>query len=208
MTIQAIETNYKGCRFRSRLEARWAVFFDTMGVEWHYEAEGYELPDRLLVLDRATDGIKYLPDFWLPQLKLYAEVKGSLTPSELARTLTVAAALSSPGGGCGDGYDSVILGPIPPAERRSCFPFRLHLHKGDLVATPWPRPITSITSRNNSSACPAQYSYFQQTVAADTGHIWTTGGWLLEGYATKVGDRWVDAYRAARSARFEHGQCG
>jgi hypothetical protein len=28
MTIQAIETVYRGHRFRSRLEARWAVFFD------------------------------------------------------------------------------------------------------------------------------------------------------------------------------------
>ena len=26
--IKAIETYYKGYRFRSRLEARWAVFFD------------------------------------------------------------------------------------------------------------------------------------------------------------------------------------
>lgn len=27
-TIKPIETRYKGCRFRSRPEARWAVFFD------------------------------------------------------------------------------------------------------------------------------------------------------------------------------------
>lgn len=27
---QVIETEYKGYRFRSRLEARWAVFFDTL----------------------------------------------------------------------------------------------------------------------------------------------------------------------------------
>jgi hypothetical protein len=28
--IKAIETSYKGYRFRSRLEARWAVFFDAL----------------------------------------------------------------------------------------------------------------------------------------------------------------------------------
>lgn len=28
MTIKAIDTIYKGYKFRSRLEARWAVFFD------------------------------------------------------------------------------------------------------------------------------------------------------------------------------------
>ena len=54
--IKAIETRYKGYRFRSRLEARWAVFFDALGIEWQYEPEGFELPD----------GTRYLPDFWLP----------------------------------------------------------------------------------------------------------------------------------------------
>src|SRR5262245_3495425 len=36
-TIQPIETIYRGYRFRSRLEARWAVFFQTLGVPWEYE---------------------------------------------------------------------------------------------------------------------------------------------------------------------------
>ena len=28
---------------RSRLEARWAVFFDTAGIAWQYEPEGFDL---------------------------------------------------------------------------------------------------------------------------------------------------------------------
>lgn len=40
--IKPIETIYNGYRFRSRLEARWAVFFDALGVEYQYEPE--ELP--------------------------------------------------------------------------------------------------------------------------------------------------------------------
>lgn len=52
--IKAIDTVYKGYKFRSRLEARWAVFFDAVGTKWRYEAEGYEL-----------DGVRYLPDFTL-----------------------------------------------------------------------------------------------------------------------------------------------
>ena len=52
-TIRAIDTRYKGHRFRSRTEARWAVFFDQLGIEWQYEVEGFELPD----------GTRYLPDF-------------------------------------------------------------------------------------------------------------------------------------------------
>lgn len=67
-TIKAIETKYKGYRFRSRLEARWAVFFDALGVRWEYEKEGFEF-----------NGIRYLPDFWLPDLKLWLEIKGELT---------------------------------------------------------------------------------------------------------------------------------
>lgn len=65
MFIKAIETAYKGYRFRSRLEARWAVFLDSLGVKWEYEKEGYDL-----------DGVRYLPDFWLPEQKQWMEIKG------------------------------------------------------------------------------------------------------------------------------------
>lgn len=51
--IKAIETFYNGYRFRSRLEARWAVFFDALGVKYEYEPEGFQLPS----------GDYYLPDF-------------------------------------------------------------------------------------------------------------------------------------------------
>lgn len=63
--IKPIETWYNGIKFRSRLEARWAVFFDACGIKYEYEPEGYEI-----------DGKKYLPDFHLPELEVYAEVKG------------------------------------------------------------------------------------------------------------------------------------
>jgi len=53
--IKAIDTRYAGCRFRSRLEARWAVFFDACDIKWSYDPEGF-------ILD---DGTKYLPDFLL-----------------------------------------------------------------------------------------------------------------------------------------------
>ena len=67
MTIKAIETEYNGYRFRSRLEARWAVFFDTAGIEYQYEPEGFEL----------ENGVRYLPDFYLPWFKCYVEIKNS-----------------------------------------------------------------------------------------------------------------------------------
>jgi hypothetical protein len=50
--VAAIETRYAGCRFRSRLEARWAVVLDAAGFRWEYEPEGFETPYG-----------HYLPDF-------------------------------------------------------------------------------------------------------------------------------------------------
>lgn len=35
-----IPTRYKGYRFRSRLEARWAIFFDGLQLNWEFEAQG------------------------------------------------------------------------------------------------------------------------------------------------------------------------
>jgi len=63
--IKAIETVYNSYRFRSRLEARWAVFFDTLGVPYEYEPEGFEL----------RGGNRYLPDFWLPTCDCWLEIK-------------------------------------------------------------------------------------------------------------------------------------
>ncbi len=57
--IRAIPTRYAGRLFRSRTEARWAVFFDELGVEWEYEVQGFE-----------TSHGRYLPDFYLPQMTL------------------------------------------------------------------------------------------------------------------------------------------
>ncbi len=64
--IQAIETTFNGTRFRSRLEARWATFFTVLKIPYEYEPEGFEL----------GDGVRYLPDFWLPDQKIWFEVKG------------------------------------------------------------------------------------------------------------------------------------
>lgn len=51
--MTAIPTKYNGTQFRSRLEARWAAFFDLIGLEWEYEP---------------LDLSGYIPDFILPNL--------------------------------------------------------------------------------------------------------------------------------------------
>ena len=67
-TIKAIPTTYAGVRFRSRLEARWAAFFDLCGWSWDYEP-----------ID--LDG--WAPDFILkfPIADIYVEVKPVETDS-------------------------------------------------------------------------------------------------------------------------------
>lgn len=67
---RSLETNYNGIVYRSRLEARWAVFFDAMNVRVAYEPEGYKLQSGC-----------YLPDFLIrkqPRFPepLWIEVKG------------------------------------------------------------------------------------------------------------------------------------
>jgi len=68
---KSIPTKYSGHTFRSRLEAKVAVFFDVLNLSWEYEPEGYDLP---------INGW-YLPDFLLKKnekLKhdIWVECKG------------------------------------------------------------------------------------------------------------------------------------
>jgi len=62
--MKNIETCYNNYKFRSRTEARWAVFFDHLKIRYEYEEEGFDL-----------DGLWYLPDFTLPQFNSWLEVK-------------------------------------------------------------------------------------------------------------------------------------
>jgi hypothetical protein len=71
--IRPIQTFYDGHRFRSRLEARWAVFFNTLNIPYEYEKEGY-------VLDSGLG--TYLPDFWLPEQDCWIEIKGTAPTGE------------------------------------------------------------------------------------------------------------------------------
>jgi hypothetical protein len=63
--LKAIDTRYANHLFRSRLEAKWSKYFDELATNWEYEKEGYDL----------GDGLWYLPDFYFPDYKIYAEVK-------------------------------------------------------------------------------------------------------------------------------------
>lgn len=74
--IKPIETVFNGCRYRSRMEARWAVFMDTMHIPFVYEPEAYMI-----------DGQGYLPDFYLEDQDAFFEIKSPTAPSSAWRKL-------------------------------------------------------------------------------------------------------------------------
>jgi len=85
--LKAIETTHNGYLFRSRLEARWAIFFETLRVQYEYEKEGFDL----------GKAGWYLPDFWLPAQQCWVEIKGAEpTEEELAKVRALARASCKP----------------------------------------------------------------------------------------------------------------
>lgn len=185
--LNPIQTEYGGYKFRSRLEARWAVFFDECNVEWEYEPEGYELPD----------GTKYLPDFLLhikegrAKGDVYAEVKGVLTAEDedkIKKFVYCNADYT---------YDSeiinklIILGNIP-REDSVIDMFLYDLKKYDyffnfvFIDNDWYHALPGISHNGNLIIDGDQY---------------------IERYDE---EKTINAYRKARQARFEHGEtpCG
>jgi hypothetical protein len=63
----AIPTEFKSVRYRSRTEARWAVFFDSLGLTFRYEPQTIRL----------SSGEYYLPDFMIDDFEAHFEVKPS-----------------------------------------------------------------------------------------------------------------------------------
>lgn len=67
--IGAVPGVFKGVQFRSQLEIRFVTQLEEMGIRWVYESE------------RLGDG-SYLVDFYLPDLKIWVEVKGKFEPRD------------------------------------------------------------------------------------------------------------------------------
>jgi hypothetical protein len=72
--VRSYDTIYRRQRFRSRLEARWAAFFDRIGWCWEYEpfdADGY-IPD-FAVLGKEPLLVEVKPEFDLKSLQGYCD---------------------------------------------------------------------------------------------------------------------------------------
>lgn len=213
MSIKAIETRYAGCRFRSRLEARWAVFFDFIGTRWEYEPQGYEIG---FERDYETSVRFYLPDFYLPDEDVWVEVKGRTEDFDLA----LVAAAVIPHGGCLPGSRFLLLGSIPAdADSDVAWPF-FSWHKGDIFGrymaftanTPSKgarrmlskRPLQK--PRGSGEARGVDLTQVSHLGPVGNDCYWTIAMRPEPRKSSVTGLR--SAYTAARSARFEHGESG
>ena len=202
--IEAIETSYAGHRFRSRLEARWAVAFDRMGVEWVYEPQGYEI-------DVAGKKCPYLPDFWLPETRIWCEVKGS--PEGMDLPLLAYAARhegglpDTPDGGrvqLAERHRLLILGPIPQPQVMT---IPTHCVLTSLKAGPFAGVHATCALFFGSVVIGTELGApvldMDGNFYADKATLWS----LIAG-ETSLPVVMPFAYKAARSARFEHGESG
>ena len=194
--LRAIETEYSGRRFRSRIEARWAVFFDALEIGWEYEAEGYHFGD-----------IDYLPDFWLSQPRWYFEVKGAEpTPLEHLKARLLSQYSNRPVlMHAGDIVDPVLWRGgnlerryMAEAQRVSSFDGpKLHVFDGHecIPAYHW----------NDCRHCGGARADGCRLLVALTGFPFpecSQVGYLPQSQFIR------DAFRAANGARFEHGAKG
>jgi len=216
--IKAIETRYKGYRFRSRLEARWAVFFDALGLDWEYEPEGYEL----------SGGKRYLPDFRLSfgdGNPIWFEVKGDVPTEQEIQTcarfadesnrwvMLASGTMDVPQYSSGHLTGAMIYGfsprsswermPKDPEERKALRIFAsLHLFG---------------FYEERAGAIQIDHLYVQDVDFTDSydhrpivkAHLWGAYEGINYGNGRKYrSPRLVAAYAAARSARFEFGENG
>lgn len=191
-----LNTKYNGYLFRSRLEARWAVFFDTCGVDYEYEPEGFDL----------GDGIHYLPDFKLhgvvlnhawhreKGIDIYVEVKGEMTKDDAIKIRRFSDV---------KGPDRIPANPIlvlpglPKGETMD-----------DIVNN-----IGNVAYEgcNGTSICPYNYELLDGDYFACYPGVSKDGRFMLFGdesnYLCDMDEvKTLRAYNRARHARFEYGE--
>lgn len=217
--IQPIQTMYRGHKFRSRLEARWAVFFDHLKIKYEYEAEGYKNPNTASI--KAITNLKealpaqeaslvnipvvdtWLPDFWLTEEDILVEIK----PCSF--------------------WESLDDGGIPDKQYKFFTKFASILNKHIFLII--------------GTVSPGEYGilWFRKGTGLPEGGVWvwaqcrkciegiylsSTHGWAEQIFScaddcktnNPVGMYWplenngriLNALNAAKSARFEHGEKG
>jgi hypothetical protein len=181
MGLTPIQTVFDGYRFRSRLEARWAVFFNALGVKYEYEKEGFQLKN-----------VWYLPDFWLPEVNAFVEVKGE-TPSkeEIAKCSAL----------CLYSEKSVILVPGDNFAEPEYHEFYFHewdVFHDDLRQRMREDP-TEYSGDPDANGYVMHYVYNREQAKYEYMSLCR----FCNGYSW---DQVLSSHVKARSARFEHGE--
>ena len=231
--IKPIETQYDGYFFRSRLEARWAVFFKSLGVPYEYEPEGFR-----------RNGVWYLPDFRVkcwglrgeksgPPFDLYIEVKGNMDAESAEKLKTFTQ--------FGEAWVEEMkreTGAVYPDWEEYCYKttdeYIRACAKYDAILEEWVKknllPVLVVGDIPEyaedfnvmdkrypfGSACGIAYNSYEGIDGDSFGAMPAAdkaGRFYLFGqdsnYVNKEDvERVTRAYLAARSARFEHGQNG
>ena len=145
----ASEVSYSGKVFRSRLEARWAILLDLLEINWDYEPCHYQVgPD-----------LYYLPDFYLPEHRLWLEVKGPafLDAQSMAKCL------------------GSVAGPMPLPLRESPYTAADRLLLGGPFARkPEGRPVHTLITK----ACDGTAALNRATL--DAGGVTALDEWARE----------------------------
>ena len=215
--IKAIETFYKGYHFRSRLEARWAVFFETLGIPWKYEVEGYEKEVIATTVngEEVNEMVRYLPDFFLPNRwgdgGIYVEVKGD--KEALRKNWFDHAQMHDFGGVLPNFSNSMgksdagllLLSDIPEASRTKVYFHPVIQHYKGLV-------------KSYGFFYSGGLSVVKESPLAEMLNIEPVYGldheannWAIDLKQIPTDLHYpnvINAYAAARAARFEHGQQG
>lgn len=219
--MKAIETRYNGCRFRSRLEARWAVFFDAMGIEYRYEPEGFEIDINWWCRGEGDpiDIERYLPDFYLPGSQTWIEVKGDLASMENRKWQAIAWACDW---GCqlpwledshGSNSGLVMLGDVPPEKWHQSGVFAVPMHT--IIQHSKGGRIQRCTfNKDGAEFLPGSFmeqEYFDASWSEDRpleAAIQKRGLTAWPSKPIQPAPGLIGAYRKARSARFEFGEAG
>ena len=221
--FKPIKTWYKGIPFRSRLEARWAVFFDRLGIEWEYEPQGY-----------GNGYLAYLPDFKVKcwgvrgeaylekPFDLYIEVKGEMNDSDAEKIRAfsglecweeicqafLCSDCEQDYGDCPHGWRSqeprfrrpvLVVGNIPYVQTVD------DVYGNSTDMDPY-KPM------NGTSIYPFNYETIDGDHFGAYPTVTTDGKFFLMGddmsYVGGNLEKVFEAYKAARAARFEHGEKG
>jgi hypothetical protein len=196
--MKPISTFYKGYRFRSRLEARWAIFFEALGADWVYEQEGFDL-----------SGIWYLPDFWIADWNAWIEIK-PIEPNadDYKKCLSLAR----------QSQKTFLLVYGEPWAEEETSKYDIHMFGPDPFQVEKAIQPESMGEDVDDCGCRCQFA---------TGRKCSDEIWLVsnDGCAFAIrpvpherdekyplvgawSSKLVQAFKLARSARFEHGETG